>query len=139
MMMSDYEMFSTFSEIVTIMNTVLMDYVAILFAFLVAAFFVASKLKQSMIAVVVSLFSVFVVFKLYESIVWALDLSRLQGAMGAALDQGDSNLNWLGFATYGSESFLNLGTWIIPAIIIFGYIASLIFFFHQRHQGLKAS
>jgi hypothetical protein len=116
-----------------------MDYVAILFAFLVAAFFVASKLKQSMIAVVVSLFSVFVVFKLYESIMWALDLSRLQGTMGAALDQGDSNLNWLGFATYGSGGFSVLGTWIIPAIMVFGYIASLIFFFYQRHQGLKAS
>ncbi len=137
--MSDYEMFSTFSEIITMMNTVLMDYVAILFAFLVAAFFVASKLKKNMILVIVSLYSVFVAYKLYESIMWALDLGRLQGAMAAALDQGDSNLNWLGFAIYGSDGFSVLGTWLNPGIMVFGYIASLIFFFHQRHQGLKSS
>jgi hypothetical protein len=139
MMMTDYETFTMFSEIIVMVNTVLMDYVAILFAFLVAAFFVASKLKQSMIVLVISLFSVFSIFKLYESIMWTLDQSRLQGEMGVAVTQGDSNLDWLGFAIYGTESFSVLANWLNPAIIVFGYVASLIFFFHQRHLGTETS
>ena len=140
-MMTDYEMFSTFSEIVVILNTILMDYVAILFAYLIAAFFVASKLKRSMIIVVTSLFTVFAMYKLYEALFWSFDLIRLQGVMEAALVQSDSSLDWLGFAIYATEGTRggNLATLLVPLIIVFGYIASLIFFFHQRHQGLKAS
>ena len=137
MMMTDYEMFSVFNEIVTTINTILMDYVAVLFAFLIAAFFVASKLKRSMILVVTSLFTVFAMYKLYEAVLWSFDLNRLQGVMGTAIIQSDSSLTWLGFTTLGPGA--TMATFLAPLIIVFGFVASLIFFFHQRHQGLKAS
>ena len=135
--MTDYEMFSVFSEITTTLNTILMDYVAVVFAFLIAAFFAASKLKQSMILVVTSLFTVFAMYKLYEAVFWSLDLNRLQGVMGAAVVQSDSSLTWLGFATFGSGA--TMATFLAPLIIVFGFVASLIFFFHQRYQGQRTS
>jgi hypothetical protein len=137
MTMTDYEMFSVFSEITTTLNTILMDYVAVVFAFLIAAFFAASKLKQSMILVVTSLFTVFAMYKLYEAVFWSLDLNRLQGVMGAAVVQSGSSLTWLGFATFGSGA--TMATFLAPLIIVFGFVASLIFFFHQRYQGQRTS
>ena len=55
--MSDYELVSLFNEHITIVFTVFMGHCSLIFAFLIASFLVAHRLRTSMVAVVILLFT----------------------------------------------------------------------------------
>ena len=56
-MMTEFELLSMFNEYETIMQNSFMNFVTILFAFLIASFFVAARLNKRMSLVVVSVFT----------------------------------------------------------------------------------
>ena len=110
-----------------------MNFVTILFAFLIASFFVAAKLNKPMTAVVIIVFT----------------LAALQQGLNVFLQIGDENalvpeilsrdsLQWHGTNRIG-ENAVPIFNVIYFVTIFFGYIGTLIFFFHQRRQGLKRS
>ena len=55
--MSDYELIQLFYEILNGLQTALMNYVAVLFAFLIAAYLIADKLESRMAFIIVALFT----------------------------------------------------------------------------------
>ena len=56
-MMTDYELVYIFTENLNSLQSAFMNYVAVLFAFLIAAYLIADKLKSSMVFIVVGLFT----------------------------------------------------------------------------------
>jgi len=55
--MTDYNLMTSFIDMVALLNQALMNYVSVLFAFLIAGYFIADKLRPSMITLIITLFT----------------------------------------------------------------------------------
>ena len=113
-----------------------MNYVSILFAFLIAGYFVAERLKPPMIALVIFLFTAVALYIILQ--LWAIEgaMGVLSTEMALRVANDGFDLPDLEMARGGSAFKFYITEGIAT---IGGYIAALIFFFHQRHQGLKSS
>ena len=131
--MTDYELVSLYYEINNGLQVAFMNYVAILFAFLVAGFFAADKLSRPMVGVVIVLFTLAAFQEASEYLAAYSDVLSILPDIRSreALDWHLSNQ-----LSDTAETYFNI-TYVGTAII--GYLGALFFFFHQRHQGLKAS
>ena len=103
------------------------------YAFLIASFFAAAKLNKPMTIVVIG---VFTFASLQEGLVVFLQIGD-QTALVPEILSRDS-LQWHGVNRVG-EIPISILLAIYFGTIVFGYLGTLIFFFHQRHRGLKAS
>ena len=132
--MSDYEMADMFNDYMTLIFTVFMGHTSMVFAFLVASYLAAQKLKPSMVWIVVFLFTI-------GSLVTTVAQNRFGGAfiamggeMRKAVVEGQSTLGWHSI-TYEPEILIHGLMFALSVLMIVSYIAGLIFFFHQRHVG----
>ena len=130
--MTDYEVLSLFNEMSANTQGAYMNFVAILSAFLIAGYLAAHRLSKTMTIIVIALFTV---AALQEGCVSFL----LWGdQLGLMVDmRAHAALSWHGASRVGPL----LGIFFystFAATIIGGYIGALVFFFHQRHVGLKS-
>ena len=132
--MTDYEMLSEFNEYWGTVFMVFSVYVTVTFAFLVASYMVADKLKTGMVWVVIGLYTI-------TSLWLNIGLNRfaaMAGLLGAEIKRlviiGQSSLTW---TTLSQEPdyILPLASYLIMIFPIFIYLGTLIFFFHQRRSG----
>jgi hypothetical protein len=124
--MTDYEMVSLFNEYETILQSTFINFVTIVFAFLIASYFAADKLSKSMMLVVLA---VFTFACLQEGVTFFLFYNE-QSAL-ASLFPARESLGWHG-ASYLGEGTFNFLWAIYFSTIVVGYFGALIFFVHQR-------
>ena len=131
--MTDFELISLFNEYENLTQYSFMNFVTIIFAFLIASFFVAAKLNKPMTAVVIVVFT-------FASLQQGLSVFLQFGDQSALVPEilSRDSLQWHGANRVG-EIAVEFFAVIYFGTIFFGYIGTLIFFFHQRHQGLKSS
>jgi hypothetical protein len=129
--MTDYNLVSLFHTSVSLLNQSLMDYVSILFAFLIAGFFIADKLKLPMVVVVIVLFTIIEANLLPNMYFLEHDMKILGAQLALRVTNGDFALPGLVMTQKGGNYFL---TQVI--VTIGSYIGAIIFFFHQRRVGL---
>jgi len=136
--MTDYEMIYTFNDYLNLVFTVLMGYVSIVSAFLIVGYLISSKLDSKMTSIVVGLYTiitipmVFICQRLTDTFVSIVKEIR------KAVNDGASSLGWHNITTE-PEFLAQTIIIIIPIVMILAYMASLIFYFHQRRVGLKVS
>lgn len=124
--MTDYEILSLFSEFGANTQTVFMNYVTVLSAFLIAGFLVADRLSKTMTIVLVALFSV-VAFQQGTAL-----LLHWGDQVGLMADiRGREALGWHGSARVGPliGALFNI-TYFVA--VIGGYVGALVFFFSRR-------
>ena len=135
--MSDYELIDLLYQNISVLQTVIMNFVAVLFAFLIAGYLVADKLGSRIVLIIVALFTIVALQQALATIGVAHDFVGLIGLLADRASQDSSNLGWhsstLSIKGVG-QPVLHYGPTIV---IIFSYIGGLIFFFHQRHLGSK--
>ena len=129
--MNDHDLITLFHTSVELSNQTLMDYISVLFAFLVAGYFIADKLKLPMIILLIILFTVIEIRLITNMYFLSNDMDILSAKMAILVENGDFGLPGLVMATPGDNYFLS------QVIVTIGsYIGALIFFFHQRSVGL---
>ncbi len=129
--MTDYNLISLFHTSVEISNQTLMDYISVLFAFLIAGYFIAHKLEPLMIMLVIVLFTIIEGRLMINMYFLSNDMSTLGALMALRAENGEFGVPGLMMSTPGDNYF------ITQAIVTIGsYIGGLIFFFHQRRAGL---
>ena len=134
--MTDYELIYFFVEYVDGLQAAFMNYVAVLFAFLIAGYLVAAKLKSSMVSIVVGLFTLVVLLQAAVIIGHGYDTSALIGQITERAANPASGIDWHGAANPAAGVAGAAVLRFIPAVVvILSYIGGLIFFFHQRHVG----
>jgi hypothetical protein len=133
MMMTDFELMSLFNEYEALTQVSFMNFVTIIFAFLIASFFVAGKLNKPMTIVVIG---VFTFASLQQGLSVFLQISDQAGLVPEIVNR--DTLQWHGVNRVG-ETSIPIAAAIYFGTIVFGYLGTLIFFFHQRHQGLKSA
>ena len=129
--MSDYELAYLFTMTTDRGSTVFMDYITILFAFLVASFFVAGQLSRKMTWVVISsyIFAQMTVLTVLNAI--SGGLTGMIFEMNSRRQQGSET-----FAMYGNlTDRTDLASWmaalstLLMSLIV---LASIWFFFERR-------
>ena len=129
--MTDYEMFSALSETIALLWTIFSIYVSVVFAFLVASHLAARQLASKIVSLVITLYTLVATWALFG-------LNRTAATLSATIDEGkravqesDSSLDWhpmLGI----HDAFTTAFPIVILSIGLTVYIASIVFFFHER-------
>ena len=134
--MTDFEMLNEFNDLWDTVFMVFSVYATVTFAFLVASYMVADKLKSGMVWVVIALYTI--------TCVWLnVGMNRfaaMAGLLGAEMKRlavnGQSSLTWTTLVNEPNY-VLKIAVYLIMLFPILIYMGALIFFFHQRHTGIK--
>ena len=133
--MTDYELIMAFLEYLNAQQTTLMNYVAVLFAFLIAAYLIADKLQTGMVVIIVGLFTLVALPQVINATGVGGTALALAGQITARAAQDSSSIGWHPAATALGSIGLPIYRTATIIVIILSYIGGLIFFFHQRHVG----
>ncbi len=133
--MTDYELVYFFIEYLNALQTAVMNYVAVLFAFLIAAYLIAGKVQSSMVPIIVGLFTLVALNQLSLVIGNGYDWAAVGFQITARAAEGTSNVGWHGVATPWGPHAVSITRFGAAAVLILSYIGALTFFFHQRKVG----
>ncbi len=133
--MTDYELITAFNEYNTLMQTSFTNYVAVLFAFLIAAYLIADKLESSMVPSIVALFTLVALNQLSNVIGGGHDWAAVGMQIAARATEQTSSLGWHGAATPWGRLTISILQFSAAVILTASHIGALIFFFHQRRLG----
>ena len=133
--MSDYEMVDIFLQYSNNLQTHFMNYVAVLFAFLIAAYLIAHKLESSMAFIIIGLFTLVAMIQGVNISGAGHDFASLGMEVAARASQDSTNLDRHGTQTWLGHIGLPFVRFSTAMVVIVSYLGGLIFFFHQRHVG----
>ena len=137
--MTDYELVNLFQLHLTNVQTAVMNYVALLFAFLIAAYLIADKLESSMVFIVVGLFTLVVLQQTGPIIGTGYDFAAIAGQIATRAADDPTGLGWHGTATPFGATAVAVTRFTAGAVMFVSYIGGVFFFFHQRRVGRKQS
>jgi hypothetical protein len=130
---TDYEVLMAFSDIANSSQASYMNFVTIVFAFIVAGYFVSDKLSQKMASLLTILFTLVAFQEAASTMLFTTDFLGLIPEI-----KSREGLQFHG-AFSVSSFFPPMYIALHFVTLILAYIGSIIFFYHQRHQGLKKS
>ncbi len=132
--MSDYELVSLFNEYITIVFTVFMGHCSLIFAFLIASFLVAHRLRTSMATVVILLFTFAIFATTFVQNRFGGAMAGLAKEMRRAVNEGESSIGWHSI-TYEPEIYMAIFMHTLTTLMVLSYIGSVAFFFIQRKSA----
>ena len=128
--MTEYELADNFMTWNNMLESTTERYVALLFAFLIAAHLVSAKLKPLIVVIVISLYSYMSLRYAFFYINVVDDQVALAAKITARRLMPNSDLDWLTISPHIAKVFYSQG-----AAMFLSYIASLVFFFYTRGSG----
>jgi len=131
--MTDFEVLMAFNEMAINGQDAYMNFVSIVFGFIVAGYLIADKLNRKMTIILTLLFTVVAFQEAMSAMLFLQDQVGLIPEM-----QTRKALQFHGASRVGDFAApLLIATHVATQIL--AYVGSMIFFFHQRHEGLKKS
>jgi hypothetical protein len=128
--MSDFEMMMIFNEAFDGLQSSFTTFLSIVFGFLVASTLLANRLTRTLAGIAVGLFSLASAFFILQAYGVATNLGAIVEQMKIAVAAGRSNLGWVGFV--GTDLGIGANFKLAALLMALTFVASLIFFFHQR-------
>ncbi len=132
--MSEFEFIYMLNEIENSMWMAVMNFISIIFAMLVTAYFIAARLTRIMTWALLSLFSMAAGLFAGSALTARLDIVTLAYAARKTLLAAPSEIPSMAMFN-ASEAEIMLMNVALILIMGFAYIASMIFFFQARKQG----
>ena len=132
--MTDYELASLLIVTVDSLWQIFAIYVSIVFAFLIAAYVVSSKLAPKIVSIVITLYTLVALWSLFGLNRTSIATSSLAREMKRRALDPDSSLGWHPAATTPELVFESIPT-LITALALIAYVGSIIFFLHQRKES----
>ena len=129
--MTEYELVDTFYTIAELSDQLIVSFVTLLFAFLVASYLVSSRLDNRMATVVIALYSFMALRYVLVYYNVSDDLVTLADTINHLRQSSGSNLGW--FEIGGGMSNMIVGTTLA---MFLSFLASIYFFFYTRRRAL---
>lgn len=133
--MTAYEKADLFKSLIDSASNMMMDYVSVLFAFLVTGYLVAPHLNRVMTGIVVGLFSLF-------SAIMIFSVNRTMSTNAGLVNEirqnaagGDTAFSWHPIVTEPAN-FLTLATPVVSSLLVLSAISGIVFFFYARKRKL---
>lgn len=129
--MSDYELLSVFMAQVQALWEVFSTFVSVVFAFLVVSYLVASKLRRSLAAVAIALYTLVALWAAWALSRGAASVAAIAQEMKNHVRDGTSTLGWHPAANTPDVvgDAIPIG---ITLIALLAYLGSVFFFYVQR-------
>jgi hypothetical protein len=128
--MTDYELASLFDEYLSVLESTFINFVSVLFAFLVAAYLASRRLDARMVVVVLVIYSAFALNQILMISSLADDIRNLESLIAERVSSGSEALKF-----HSGAKNVVLG-WLLDSSafvsLIGGYLGSILFFFNQR-------
>ena len=122
--MSDYELVTAFVLNADGLQTTFTNFVAVLFAFLIAAYLVADKLESNMVFIVVGLFTLVAVQQAFNAAGFGNDVAGLARQIAAQAAHDPAGLGWHGTAaTLGAVTIPFLRFSALDLVLLIGALA----------------
>jgi hypothetical protein len=131
--MSDYELASLFFTVMEAAQVTFANFLAIISGMIAVSYFFAHKLDRTLSALLLVIFSLFALGFINELFAAYSDFARLGAAISAQGQLPDSGLGWMGPVIAGAGGLAPV-PWIILAMTMASYFATLWFFFHARNM-----
>ena len=133
--MSEYEMADLFLNYAELLQSIVERFIALLFAFLIAAYLVSAKLQKPIVLIVLVLYSYMALQYAFFYFNVALDQVALAHQLSEVRAQPDSNLGWLEV----SGTALGRLYYSQTTAMVLGYLASVAFFFYTRRHPRRST
>lgn len=126
--MSDYELWAMFNESGQAAELFLTNFLALLFGFLVASYFIGAKLDRTMATIVLALYSVMALRYAFVYLFTSDDVIALADELRTRALEPESSFSWL---QIGPVHIIFTGVFVVMLLC---YIASVYFFIHHRRK-----
>jgi len=136
--MTEYEAAHLFKELLEGMHNASINYVTVLFAFLVAGYMVAARLNKTMTGILVGLFSFFSLVMIFIANRTMASITGLVEQLRKASANGDTALDWHP-VVYQPANYGEIIMTVYTVLLLISYMAGLVFFFNCRRGGVGFS
>jgi hypothetical protein len=130
--MSDYEIAALFAQYASVLEDTFINFISVLFGFLIAGYLVASKLTTRMILLLMMIYTAFALNQIFTMMSIADDLRNLEGLIRERVANGAIELHFHS----GGKNPLRGALLDVSAFIslIGGYLGSIWFFLNMRNK-----
>ena len=128
--MTEYELVDTFYTIAGLSDQLIVSFITLLFAFLIASYLASSRLDRRMVVVVIALYSFMALRYVLVFYHVSGDLVTLAETINESRLQAGSSSSWL---EIGGGMSMTLGGTI--AAMFLAYLGSIYFFFYTRNRS----
>lgn len=132
--MSDYELISVFITSVDALWVVFSTFVTVVFAFLVVSYLVASKLRRSLAAIVMALYTLVALWAAWAMSRGSASVTAIAAEMKLRVQDGTSSLDWHPAANT-PDFLISAIPIVITLIALLTYVGSVFFFYIQRKHA----
>jgi hypothetical protein len=132
--MTEYEYADLFNEYMNLIFTVFMGHASLVFAFLIAGYLVAHKLRPLLAYIAIMLFTIAIGLPTFVQNRFGGAMMGLAAEIRQASESSASLLAWHSI-TYEPEQYIVWAMYSITFVMVMSYVAALVFFFYQRKHG----
>jgi hypothetical protein len=130
--MSEAELHFSFLTLLEGGNSVLFDYISLMFAFLVMSYFAAHRLPTFLASIVISLFSVISGLMIFQIFLYRNEARAIAIYMFEQKEMGNLDLAWYGTNPIWAPA---INSFLTIVATVGGSFACLAFFFYQRRSA----
>jgi len=130
--MSEAELYSAFLAALGGANSILFDYISLMFAFLVMSYLAAHRLPPFLASIVITLFSLVSGLFIFQIFLYRSDARAIASYLLELKQSGNLDLSW-----YGSNPLWATTTnvYLMIAVTLGGFLGCIGFFFYQRQTA----
>lgn len=132
--MTDYEYASLFFSIMDAAQATFANFLAIVSGMIAVSYFFAQKLDRTLSGLLLLIYSLFALGFINELFSAYSDFARLGAVLAERGQVPGSGLGWMGPVIAGPGGLAAV-PWIILAMTLASYVATLWFFFHARKMN----
>ena len=129
--MSEYEAAYLFKEMIDGIQNASINYLSVVFGFLVAGYLAAAQLSKVMFGIAVGLFSFFALVTIFILNRYMATATALVDHLRLSAVEGDTSLVWHPII-YQPVNFSEYISFIYSGLLLISFAAALVFFFHCR-------
>lgn len=133
--MTEYETAYLFKELIDSAGNATINYVSVLFGFLVAGYLAAPRLSKAMSGILVGLFVFFALMMIFTVNRTMAVTASLVNDVRLSAAGGDTALAWHPIV-YEPANFIEYFVPLYTGLLIASFVAALVFFFHCRRGGV---
>ena len=130
--MGEAELHSAFLGALEGANSVLFNYISLMFAFLIMSHLAAHRLPASLASVVIALFSVISGLLIFQVFLYRNEAAAIVSYMFEQKQSGNLDLAWYGSNPVWAPTVISSLT---IAVTAGGFLTCIAFFYYQRRSG----
>ncbi len=130
--MSEAELYSAFHAALGGANSILFDYISLMFAFLIMSYLAAHRLPTFLASIVIALFSLVSGLLIFQLFLYRNDAGAIASYLFEQKASGNFDLSWYGTnPTWAATTNL----YLMIAVTAGGFLTCIVFFLFQRSSA----